>query len=123
MPGSGIGDQRQRAVLCCIEAGRVQLNERRRSAEQAAGRGSEVGEPRADRANQIRFSRERIGRRAAGDADRTHGAGMVPNERALAGLGLGDRHAVTGREIGEHLAGQRVMHPAAGNDQRRAGLR
>jgi flavin-binding protein dodecin len=107
----------------CVEAGRVQLNElRRRIAEQAAGRGGEVGEPRADRDNQIRFSSKRIGRRAAGDADRTHGVGMVPNERTLAGLGLGDRHAMTRHEIGEHLAGQRVMHPAAGNDQRRAGL-
>jgi hypothetical protein len=111
-------------MLRRVEAGHVQLNERRRRiAEEAAGRGGEVGEPRADRENQVRFGRERIGRSAAGNADRPHGAGMVPGERALAGLGLGYRHAMTRREIGEHLAGERVMHPAAGNDQRRAGLR
>src|SRR5438270_3371585 len=46
--------------------------------------------------------------------------GMVPRECALSGLGLGHRHAVARREIGEPLAGERVMHPAAGNDQRRA---
>jgi hypothetical protein len=111
-------------VLLRVEAGRVQLNERRRRiAEQAAGRGGEVREPCADREDQVRFGSERIGRSATGNADRTHGAGMTPGHCALAGLGLGHRHTVTCREIGEHVAGERVMHPAAGNDQRRSSAR
>jgi hypothetical protein len=91
-----------------VVGGRVQLNEpHRRNPEHATGGGCEVGEPRTNRQDQIRFCSELIGRGCAGHADRTHVAGMVPGERALAGLRFCYRHTVPRREIGERFAGIR----------------
>jgi hypothetical protein len=110
-------------MLARVEAGRVQLDQlRRRIPEQAPGGRREVGEPRANRKDQIRFSSESIGRSPAGDADCAQRAGMIPGEHALAGLGLRYRQAMTHREIGKHIASERVMDTATGNDQRRPGL-
>ena len=48
--------------------------------------------------------------------------GWSAGEGALAGLGLGDRDAVTLGELGERAAGEAVVHAAAGDDERRRGL-
>ena len=44
---------------------------------------------------------------------------MIPRQGALAGLGLRHRNAVPGGELRQHRAGIRIMHAAAGDDQRR----
>ena len=111
-------------MLGRVKAGRVQLDEpRRRIPEQAARGGGEIGKPRTYRQDQIRFCSKFIGGASAGDADRADGAGMIPGERALPCLCLGDRYAVPRCEIGERFAGHRIMHPTTGNDQRRTGSR
>jgi len=111
-------------MLGRVKAGCVQLDEpRRRIPEQAARGGGEIGKPRTYRQDQIRFCSKFIGGASAGDADRADGAGMIPGERALPCLCLGDRYAVPRCEIGERFAGHRIMHPTTGNDQRRMGSR
>ena len=111
-------------MLGRVKAGRVQLNQpRQRIPEQAARSGGEIGKPRTNPQDQIRFCSEFIGRAPAGDADRTDSAGMIPGKRALPRLCLGDRYAMPRREIGERFAGYRIIHPTTGNDQRRTGSR
>ncbi len=80
-------------------------------------------EPGPDGEDHVRLGGKRVGRRGAGDADGAGGLGMVPGERALAGLGLGHGDAVPLGEVGERLARQRVVHAAAGDDERRLGVR
>ena len=75
----------------------------------------------ADREYRVGFGGERIGGAAARYANRADCAGMIPSERALPGVRLGDRYAMPRREIRQRGASQRVMHAAAGNDQRRFG--
>jgi hypothetical protein len=121
--GPRIGNQWTRAMLCCVERGRIQLNKRRRRvSEQGAVRRCKIGEPGADREDQFRFHSKCIGR-AASDAGCTNIAGVVAGECALAGLHLGHRRAVACREVRQPLAGERIMHTAAGDDEERLGLR
>ncbi len=106
-PGRGIGDERQGGVLRRVERRDVELDEAAfGTGEEAARGGGEIGEPRADREHEIGLGGERVGGGAAGDADRADRLRMVAGERALAGLGLGDRDAVALGEIGERGAGE-----------------
>ena len=68
----------------------VELDElRAAAAEQGAAAAGEILQPGADRQNEIGLARQRVGRRAAGDADRADRMRMIPGERSLAGLRLG----------------------------------
>ena len=107
-------------MLRRVKASRVQLDQlRRRIGEQTARSGGEIGKPRANCQDQIRFCSEFIGSTAAGDADRANGTGMIPDEPALSRLCLGHRYAMPPREIGERFAGNRIVHSTTGNNQRR----
>mgnify|MGYP003694672989 CR=1 FL=1 len=65
------------------------------AAEHRVRAGGEILEPRADgQHDDRRRARERVRGGRTGDADRAQLQRMVPRERALAGLRLGDRHAV-----------------------------
>ena len=79
-------------MLGRVEAGHVQLDQPHRPIpEQAARSGGEIGKPRTNCKDQIRFCSEFIGRAPAGDANRADGARMIPGKRALSRLCLGDR--------------------------------
>jgi hypothetical protein len=87
-----IGDKRQGAVLYGIVSRDIQLDQPKfRIAKQSARRGREIRQPGADREYRVGFRGERIGGAAASDANRADCAGMIPSERALPGLRLGDR--------------------------------
>ena len=103
-----------------VKAGDVELDQlHARMPEEAARGGGEIAETCPDREHHIGLGRHRIGGAAPGDANGAGGCGMIPGKRSLAGLGLGNRHAVPVGEAGKRIAGEGIMDAAAGNDQRR----
>jgi hypothetical protein len=110
-----IGDQGRAAALASVGIAHVQAQHR--SAEQAARPGGEVLQAAADRDHQVGRARRVVGRRRAGDADRTQVQRMVPVYAALAGLGLGHRDAVVAREPVQRQPRLAVQHAATGDDQ------
>src|SRR5690606_25893411 len=85
------------------------------------GTGGEILETGADADDEIGLSRDRVCARRTGDADGPQIERMVPGQRRLAGLRLGDRDRVAFHEGLQRLAGTGVVHAAAGDDHRLAG--
>ncbi len=93
-----------------------------RIAEKRPRAGGEILEARADPDDEVGILRQCVGARRAGDADRSHVERMVPGERRLAGLRLGDGDVVRFGEAFQRLAGAGIVHAAAGDDHRGLGL-
>ena len=106
------------AVLVRVEARGVEADDARVVAEHRPGAGGEILQPRADREHHVGLGRQRVGRGRADDADRADIHRMVVDQRRPAGDGLGDGDVVPLGEGGERLVGQRIVHAAAGDDQR-----
>jgi len=115
--GLRIRDERQGTMLYGVVSCDIQLDQPKVGvAKQVARRGREIRQAGTDGEYRVGFGGERIGGAAAGDANRADCAGMIPSERALPGLRLGNGYAMPPREIRERDAGQPVMHTAASND-------
>ena len=90
----------------------------RRVGEQPPGAGGEVLEPGADADHDVGLGADRVGRRAAGDADGPEVQRVIPGQSGFAGLGLGHGDIVRLGEGFQRLCRLRVMHPAARHDHR-----
>ena len=66
-------------------------------------------------------ARQRVGRRGPRRADPAHRLRVVPGQRALAGLGVGDRDAGPLGQPPQRILRLRIQHPAACDDERPAG--
>ena len=115
----GIGDERQAAVLGGVEARGVEADDAQiLVAEDRPRAGGEVLQPRADGQHDIGARGQLVGLRAAGHADRARVERVVGDERRLARHGLDHGHAVLLGEAAQPRLGERVVHAAAGHDQR-----
>ena len=101
-----------------VELGHVEV-EKARARKRSVGRGGKVLVTRAHADDQVRFERHPVGARRARGADRAQIQRPVIGQRALAGLGLGDRNTVSGDKAQQGLVGLAVVHAAAGDDERR----
>ena len=79
----------------------------------------EVGETRADRDDEIGVARQPIGGQRTRHADRAGRQWMIRRDRALAGLGFGNRDPGGFGETAKRRRCFAVEHAAAGHDQRR----
>ena len=61
---------------------------------------------------------ERVGGARTGHPERSDLVGVVPGQGSFSGLGLGDRDAPFLGEPRQRVASQRVVDPAAGDNQR-----
>ena len=97
-----IADERQRAELVGVARRDIDAEERHVRVLELGVRGRrEVGETCADGDHQIGFERQPIGGQSAVRTDRRRVPGMVPGQRALAGLRLADGDAQTVGEVGQ----------------------
>jgi hypothetical protein len=80
--------------------------------------GREILEARSDGQDNIGLAGKRVGRGRAGDADRAQLQRMIPWQRTLAGLRLGDWNAMRFCEPAQRVARETVEHATAGDDQR-----
>jgi len=81
-------------MLAGVERGDVEIDETdARVLERGARRGGEVAVSRADADDDIGLGGQRVSGRGSGGADPADGRWVIPGQRALAGLGVGDRDA------------------------------
>ncbi len=112
-----IGHERQGAELAGIEGLDVQHHDAGRgTADQRRRAGREIGEPGADREQDIGLGHERIRGARARDPDRAHRQRVFMRQARLAGLGLDHGDAVALGEGLEPVLGTRVEHAAARHD-------
>ena len=110
------------AVLDGVDRGDVDVDELDvRVLEDRPGRGGEIRVPGADPDDDVRLPGEQVRRRVPGGADRAQVQRVVERQRALAGLGFGDRDAGGLDELLQRLVGLGVGDAAAGDDHRLAG--
>ena len=76
----------------------------------------------ADGEHDVGLGGEPVGTFASDDTDRTGVARVVPRQCRLAGDGLDDGDAVALGERGQLGFGERVVHSAAGDDERRSAV-
>ena len=121
-PASRVADQRHRVCLPASKGCTLRLTIRR------AARANSAREPVVKSCSRVPTASTSRPRAAsalaalrAGDADRAHVQRMVPGQRALAGLGLRDRDAVALGESRQRRRRARIVHAAAGDDQRPLG--
>ena len=115
----GVRHHWQRTLLECVERAHVDGDEAHvRVVEQALRRGGEVAHAGADRDHQVRLlgdARRRAGALHAVTAERPL---RRTAQRALAGVGLAHRDAEPGGHGAQRVPRRRVVHAAAGDDQR-----
>ena len=116
---AGVRDHPEPGVLDRVQPGDVDVDELhvRVLEDRPAGRG-EVGVAGADADHQVGLGRDGVGGRGPGGADRTQALRVVVDQGPLARLGLADGDARGLAEGGEGVDGARVVHAAAGHDQR-----
>lgn len=120
---AGVPDQLSAAHLERVGGADVQVDEADvRVLEEGGGGGREVGPAGADAEHHVGGAGQFVGGGRPGVADAADVAGVVVEQRALARLGARDRDAGVLGERAEHVLGQGVPHPAAGDDQRPPGL-
>ena len=115
-PATGVGAHRQAAPLERVERVDVDRHEPRLH-EQRIRSGGEVLQPCADRNHHVGLARCIVRGGRAGDADRAQLQRVVPRQRALAGLGLRDGHAMRVDERTQRVRRLRIEHAAACDDQ------
>jgi hypothetical protein len=108
-------------VLDGVEAGGVDADEPRPAIESGPRAGGEVLEPRTDRDDDVGLRSERVGRLATRHTDRPRVERMGGEQRRLAGNGFDDRDPEVFGERLQFRLGARVVHTAAGDDQRSLG--
>ena len=117
--GLGVADDRERPVLGGIEAGGVQRDELDvRVGEHGPGAGGEVLQPRADREHDVGIGGERIGRGAADHAERAGIVRVVVRQAARPAMVSTTGTRCVSAKLASCLGRERIVHAAAGDDQR-----
>lgn len=121
--GAGVTHERQCAVLGRVGGVDVDPDETHaRVLKLGLGSRREVGKARADADHDVGLGRDAIGRERAGDAHRAESERVGFEQRALAGLRDTDWDAGGIGELLQCGGRIRIMHAAAGDDQRTLGL-
>ena len=123
-PRSRPGRRRRSITPACLaasSAGDVEVDEpHARVLERRPGRRGEVAVAGADADHDVGLAGQRVRHRRAGRPDPADGLRVVPPDRALAGLGVGDRDAGRLGEPAQLLGRLAVDHAATGDEQRPA---
>ena len=106
-------------MLARVELGDVDVDEANvRVLPGGLGGAGEVAVAGADADHQVGLFGDAVGRKGAGDADRTQVQRVIPAQAALAGHGFTHRDAGGVHELPQRLSRLGVDHAAAGHDHR-----